>query len=100
MRFDVVIAPTAEGDLDALAKFIALDNPDAALRFVAELRGRLAALSTMPRRCPRAPEGDLPGLEVRHLIHRSYRIIFGIDASTVVILRVRHGALPPGHGDR
>ena len=46
----------------------------------------------MPKRCPRAPEDGLDGLEIRHLIHGRYRIIFGIDGKTVVILQVRHGA--------
>lgn len=49
----------------------------------------------MPKRCSRAPEDGLDGLEIRHLIHGRYRIIFGIDGKTVVILQVRHGARLP-----
>jgi plasmid stabilization system protein ParE len=95
MTCRVVVTPEAERDLDELFRFVALDNPAAARKFVAGLRKRLKTLASMPKRCPRAPEDGLDGLEIRHLVHGRYRIIFGIDGKTVVILQVRHGTRLP-----
>ena len=97
MTYTVVVTTEAEGDLDQVFRFVAFEKPDAARQFVTGLRRRLKTLASMPRRCPRAPEDGLDGLEIRHLIHGRYRIIFAIDGRTVVILQVRHGArLPAG----
>lgn len=95
MTYKVVVSPDAERDFDTLFRFVALDNPAAARAFVAGLRKRLKTLTAMPKRCPRAPEDRLDGLEIRHLIHGRYRIIFAIDGKTVVILQIRHGARLP-----
>ena len=95
MTYTVVVTPEAERDLDQVFRFAALETPDRARTFVTGLRRRLKTLAAMPRRCPRAPEDGLDGLEIRHLIHGRYRIIFAIDDPTVVILQVRHGARRP-----
>jgi len=92
MRRKVLITPSAEADLDSILHFIALDNPTAGRRFVGELRRRIATLTTMPERCPLAPETGMDGLELRHLIHGRYRIIFTVELKRVVVLQVRHGA--------
>lgn len=95
MNYRVVVTPGAEEDLDDLFRYIALDNPAAAHKFVEGLRRRLKTLASMPKRCPRAPEDGLDGLEIRHLVYGQYRIVFGIDDRTVVILQVLHGARLP-----
>lgn len=92
MTYRVVVTSEAEQNLDELFRFVALDNPAAARKVVAVLRKRVKTLASMPKRCPRAPEDGLDGLEIRHLVHGRYRIIFGIDGKTVVVLQVRHGA--------
>jgi plasmid stabilization system protein ParE len=95
MRYRVVVTPTAEANLDEILRFIALDNPASGRKFFAALRARLGTLAEMPRRCPLAPEDGLDSLEIRHLIHGNYRIIFTIDPGQVTILQVRHGARRP-----
>jgi plasmid stabilization system protein ParE len=95
MTYRVVVAPGAEQDLDELFQYVALDNPVAARKFVGDPRKRLKTLAPMPRRCPLAPEDGLDGLEIRHLIHGRYRIVFAIDGKTVVVLQVRHAARSP-----
>jgi plasmid stabilization system protein ParE len=95
MSFRVVVTPEAERNLDDIFAFIALGNAVAARRFVDGLRRRLKTLASLPRRCSRAPEDGLDGMEIRHLVYRQCRILFGIDGKTVVILRVRHGARLP-----
>jgi len=95
MRYRVVVTSTAEASLDDILRFIALDNPGAARRFVSHLRVKLKTLAQMPTRCPHAPEDGLEGLEIRHLIVGNYRILFTIDPGSVTVLQVRHGARLP-----
>jgi toxin ParE1/3/4 len=45
----VVITEAAEADLEAIADWIAEDNPARALTFVLELRQRCKTLADMPR---------------------------------------------------
>ena len=54
-------------------------------------------LSTLPERCPLAPENGIWGVEeLRQLLFREYpsqyRIIYTIANDTVKILNIRHGA--------
>jgi plasmid stabilization system protein ParE len=95
MRFRVVITPTAEADLDRILRFIALDNSAAGRKFIADLRASMNTLATMPRRCPLAPENGLDGVEIRHLLHGDYRIVFVVDSDRVTVLQIRHGARLP-----
>ena len=95
MRYKVVVTPTAEANLDEILRFIALDSPVAARKFVSRLRAKLKTLAAMPKRCPAAPEDGLDGMEIRHLILGNYRVIFVIDVDRVVVLQVRHGARLP-----
>ena len=92
MRYLVVVTPAAEANLDEFLRFIALDNPVAGRKFVAGLRAKLKTLARMPKRCPLALEDGLDGIELRHLIHGNYRIIFVIDPWQLTILQVRHAA--------
>ncbi len=83
MTHRVVITPAAERDLDAAFLFIARDDPAASVNFVNGVRARIGTLKLMPRRCPRAPEDGQDALEIRHLIHGRYRIIFTIDGDAL-----------------
>lgn len=89
------LPPTAEADLDQILRFIALDNPPRARKFLAGLRAKMKTLTTMPGRCSRAPEDGLDGVEIRHLLYGGYRIIFALDSGRVTVLQVRHGARLP-----
>lgn len=95
MKYRVVVTPSAEANLDDIFRFIALDKPKAANKFVASLRSKMNTLAQMPTRCPLAPEDGLDGLGIRHLIYGSYRIIFTVDAREVTVLQIRHGARSP-----
>lgn len=96
MKYEVVITSTAETNLREIHRYIALDSPVAARRFVTGLRGKIKTLSLMPERCPFAPEDGLDGITIRHLLYGNYRIIFTIEAGLVVILQIRHGARKSG----
>ncbi len=90
--FQVEITPAAEVDVAEIWDTIAQDNPGNATAFVLALEEQVASLERYPERCARIPENEVLGTSYRHLIHSSYRTIFRITGSTVVILRVVHGA--------
>ena len=90
--FRVEITPCAEADIAEMWDYIAQDSPDDATAFVLALEEQIASLEKFPERYPRIPENQVLGTSYRHLIYGSYRTIFRITASRVIILRVIHGA--------
>lgn len=90
--FKVEITPSAEADIAEIWDYIAQDSPAQANAFILALATQIASLQQFPERCPRIAENDLLGTSYRHLLHGPYRTIFRINGSTVVILRVIHGA--------
>jgi plasmid stabilization system protein ParE len=95
MKYGVALTPTAEENLDQIYRFIAVRNLPAAQKFVAGIRTAITTLGRHPRRWPLAPEDGLDGMELRHLIHGNYRIIFVVASERVTILQIRHAARLP-----
>lgn len=86
----VVFTLRAERDLEESADFIAQDSPRRAASFVSELRGKALGLADAPRAFPLVPRFDASG--VRRRVHGRFLILYRIDADTVVILNIVHGA--------
>lgn len=82
-------APVAREDLDAIALYIAEDNPERALSFVAELEARAALAAERPNSFP-ARDELAPGL--RSILHGRYVLFFRELDDEVRIERVLHGA--------
>ncbi|MDD5586760.1 MAG: type II toxin-antitoxin system RelE/ParE family toxin [Alphaproteobacteria bacterium] len=95
MKYKVVFQNTAIRSLERIYAYISKDSPANARRYAQKLRARCATLSRNPGRCPLASENGLDGLEIRHLIHDRYRIIFVTSASTVHVFEIRHAARLP-----
>ena len=77
----------AESDLEDIAVYIARDNVERALSFVAELRAACENLIEDPARFP------LPGKrDVRRRLVGKYLIFFRITDDEVRVTRVLHGA--------
>ena len=91
-RFSAEITPSAEADLAEIWDYIAQDSPADAEAFILALEEQIASLEQFPERCSRIPENEILGTSYRHLIHGSYRTIFRIAGSRVIILRVIHSA--------
>ncbi|MGZ9021177.1 MAG: type II toxin-antitoxin system RelE/ParE family toxin [Rhodoplanes sp.] len=53
----IVILPGARRDLIEIGDFIALDNPERALSFVAEIEAKMTAIAERPDRFPATPCG-------------------------------------------
>jgi toxin ParE1/3/4 len=76
--------------LQELHDYIARDQPINARRVIHRLLARTEQLTRQPRSGRTVPEYD--DATMRELIDAPYRIVYRIDADTVYVLSVRHGA--------
>lgn len=84
------LRPRAVEDLEAVADFIAADNPARAVSFVDELFAVFARIADRPGACRR--RDDL-AVNLRQAIHGRYLIFFTVgDDGGIVVERVLHGA--------
>ncbi|MBN8715962.1 MAG: type II toxin-antitoxin system RelE/ParE family toxin [Xanthomonadales bacterium] len=85
----LAFTPLAEQDLEAIADYIATDNPVRALSFVRELRAQCQRITLNPSGYRLRPElGD----GIRSCAYGHYVIFFEASAETVLVVRVLHGA--------
>jgi plasmid stabilization system protein ParE len=82
----------ALNDLQALAEYIALDNPDAASRLVARIFSRVGQLGAQPEPGPRVPELR-PKSRYRQLVESPCRVFYRHDKKDgrIYILGVMRG---------
>lgn len=83
----VVWSPLALEKLEAAAKFIALDKPSAADKWVNDVFDRTDLLGSQPKIGREVPE--LLGSNYREIIFGSYRIIYKIEKD-IEILTLRN----------
>ncbi len=82
----------AIADLESIVGYIAMEDPDSALRILDLLRARAAALESMPRRGRVVPELQRHGIGIyRELVEPPWRILFRTGQETVWILAVIDG---------
>ena len=91
-KYRVEITAVAETDVEELWEYIAKENIDAADSFILHIEEQIGRLEIFPLRCPLLPENEQLGTDYRHFLHGTYRIIFKITGSKVIILRVLHMA--------
>ena len=92
MGWKVIIAPSAEADLEDIVRYIARHNPDAAARMGYALIARAEGLAAFPEIGRVVPEFRQPDL--REVIHRTFRVIYRVKrpAEVIEIVRFWHGA--------
>lgn len=95
MRYRLRFTQSARRELREAFRWIARRSPGRARAWQAGAIEAAESLTTLPRRCSLAPEGDAVGIEIRQLLYGDYRILFAIDSDLVRILHVRHGAQRP-----
>jgi len=83
---EVVWTEPALSDLDAIADYIALDNPDAARGLVQRVFQHVGQLVTHPRSGSKPSE--LRGWRYRQIVEPPCRIFYREDANRVFILYV------------
>ena len=85
----LAFTPLAEQDLEAIADYIAADNPVRALSFVRELRAQCQRITLNPPGYRLRPElGD----GIRSCAHGHYIIFFEAATEEVLVIRILHGA--------
>lgn len=85
----LIFTPAAADDLEAIAAYIAEDNPIRAEQFVGELEAKARQIVEWPRSFPEYPEIS-PGLRAAR--HGRYLIFFRDLEAEVRVIRVLHGA--------
>jgi addiction module RelE/StbE family toxin len=90
MKYQLKWAHAAKADLKGIKDYIARDSPHVAESFVRQIRERCNRVASFPFAAPMV--GEYPDEHLREMYHGSYRIIYKIEASRIVILRVVHGA--------
>ncbi len=83
---DLIWSDPALLDLDAIADYIALDNPDAARSLVEHVFAKVHALIRFPRLGSSPPE--LPGMPYRQLVVPPCRVFYRIERKQILILHV------------
>ena len=83
---EIIWSEPALSDLDAIADYIALENPIAAAELVTRVLGHVGQLSEHPRSGSILPE--LRGWRYRQIIEPPCRIIYRQDRNQVLILHV------------
>ncbi len=92
MGWKIIIAPSAQTDLEDIVRYVARHNSDAAARLGYELITRSEDLAAFPEIGRVVPEFRNPDL--REVICRSYRVIYRLRRSDgrIDIVRFWHGA--------
>ena len=81
-------SPLAISRLSEIAKYIALDNPVAAERWVHKMFNLVEKLSDFPERGRVVPETN--NRMIREIISGNYRVIYKLENREISILTVRH----------
>lgn len=83
---EIIWTEPALSDLDAIADYVALDDPAAARALVKRVVDHVAQLAEHPHSGSRVPE--LKGRRHRQIIEPPCRVLYRHDASCVYILHV------------
>ncbi|MFC3652312.1 type II toxin-antitoxin system RelE/ParE family toxin [Dyella humi] len=96
---EIIWTEPALSELDEIADYIALDNPDAARELVQRVFAHVAQLANHPESGSRPPE--LRGSRYRQIVEPPCRIFYRVDHDVVIILyvmrserRLRRSRLP------
>ena len=105
MAFRVELTSRAIQDLDVILEWlVGHEAGETGLRWFEKMREAVVSLADYPYRCSLAPESREFPFEVHQLLYgkkrHAYRILFAIEAETVIVLHVRHGRQQPLSGQR
>ena len=85
----VELTAQAQADLEEIAAYIARDNPIAAEAWVDKLLDKAEQASAQPRAGRVVPEIGDP--DIREVFLRTYRIIYRVEPTRILILTVLEG---------
>ena len=87
---DVILTGAAEADLEQIGEWIARDNPERAVSFVAEMRDACLGIAQLPQGYTLVQRYTADG--IRRRVQGQYLIFYRVADDTIQILRVLHGA--------
>jgi plasmid stabilization system protein ParE len=90
--YRVELTEKALDDAGEAYLWIREQSEQAAFTWYEELLSVFRSLQKQPLRRPLAPETVFFEEQIRQLLYGKYRILFTLEAETVFVLRVRHGA--------
>lgn len=93
-KYRVDVSASAQRDLASIQARIARDSPSAATKWVRLAQRHVLSLRSLPLRyevIPEIAEGDFE-FPYRHLVFGNYRIIYRVEETLVLIVRVIHAA--------
>ncbi|AFY34022.1 type II toxin-antitoxin system RelE/ParE family toxin [Calothrix sp. PCC 7507] len=92
MDYQVILSPKAVHDLESIVRYIALNNPEAAMKLGQRLLEKTRELSQFPFQGQKVPEFD--DFNIRQLVVRPYRIVYKVeeDKKQVSIARFWHSS--------
>ena len=79
----------AMAELEAIAEYIALDKPDAAMRYVQRVFAAVERLARFPKSGARVPE--LPHLPYRQVVVTPCRVFYRFEGEDILIVFVLRG---------
>ena len=91
MEHKVEVTEAVYEQIDAIVAHIALDAPEAARRWGAEIIGEIRSLKIFPMRHGLAPEAQAVGMQVRQMMFGIYRVLYTVTDDVVTVHGVRHG---------
>ena len=91
MARQLIWSPRAIRQIDDLADYIAKSSGHYPAIVVKRIFGRMASVPDQPGQGRRVPEYDGPR-EYREVFVHSWRIIYRVDAESLVVVAVVHGA--------
>lgn len=92
--FEVIITKPASDDIQANYEWWRDHRSEVqAEKWYDRIFDKIATLSHMPLRCPRAPEAEKIGRDIHQALfgtsNTTHRIVFEVKNQTVIVLRVR-----------
>ncbi len=92
MAFRVVWTQTASSDLQAIVRYIASDNPDAARQIAERILDQIKGAASFPLSGRIVPEKQDDSM--REKVLKPYRIVYTVDdtPSVVHVVRIWHAA--------
>lgn len=89
---EVISTEAALNDLDAIADYVALENPDAAREVVRRVLHHVGQLAGHPRSGPKPQE--LRGWRYRQIVEPPCRVLYREDSNRVYVLYVMRAERP------
>ena len=87
-RYNIIINPEAENDLDEIVDYLATLSEQTALQYYDLIIEKIKSLSTMPERCSQVKDVGIRLRGYRKLLVKNYIVFFVVNGKTVEIRRI------------